>query len=98
MADGAPVGLKAADRMQQRERLALVAGVGVRPRRAARPDRDAEHPQHHVGLLDPAAGLEERAALVAQHRPVDQPPEQRAALLDLLVDRVRPGQQRRWRS
>ena len=56
---------------------------------------DAQHPQHHVRVLDPAARLKERARLVSEHRPLDNSPEQRAPLLDLLVERVRPRDERR---
>ena len=87
---GAPVGLE----RRRPPAAARVASLSWPSSARLGGDRDAQHPQHHVGLLDPAAGLEERAALVAQHRPVDQAPEQRAALLDLLVDRVRAGLQR----
>ena len=55
--------------------------------------RHAQHPQHHVGRLEAAAGLEEGASLIADHRPVDEAPEQRAALLHVLIDRVRAGPQ-----
>ena len=63
--------------------------VGSRcPRLAA---RHAQHPKQHVGSFDPASGFKEAGGLVAQHRSRGQSPEQRAALLDIAVDRCRPS-------
>jgi len=83
---GAAEGLQPADRAEQRE------GLPVARRRTAlagRGQRDAQHPQHHVGGLEAPAGVEEGVGLVAQHRPRGDPPEQRRAVLDVADERVR---------
>ena len=92
---GAPVGLEAADGLQQRERLA-VEDVRLRLR-AVGGQRDAQHPQDHVGRLDRGARLQERVGLVAQHRPAGHAPEQAAALAHVRVDAStgRSGRRRR---
>jgi hypothetical protein len=91
--------LEAADRLQQRERLRLMSLrrlVTVEPRTDhARRARHPQHAQHHVRLLDAPTRVQEGARLIPQHGLVEQAPEQRTALLDLLVDGVGPGCQRR---
>ncbi len=83
--DRAAVGLEAADRLEQRERLA-----GGRRVVAGR-EGDAQHPQHEVGRLHVAAGVEERLRLVAEHRAVAEAPHERDALLHVLAGQVGPG-------
>ena len=85
----APVGLEAADGLQQRQRLAVAqVRLGLSPPSG---QRHAQHPQDHVGGLDRRARLQERVGLVAQHRAPGHAPEQPAALAHVRVDRVRAG-------
>jgi hypothetical protein len=60
--DRAQVGVKAADGVKQDQRLAVCRSA-LRARQG-----DAQHPQDHVGDLDLAAGVQEAARFVAEHR------------------------------
>ena len=80
---GAPIGLQAAYRLQQRERLPVAHGARVVSGAlllAGRGERDAQHPQHHVGALEAPARVEEGIGLVAEHGARRNAPEERRAV------------------